>query len=166
VAQLRHLREQFPSELVIISVHSGKFPSEKSTENIREAVMRHGIDHPVVNDADFAVWQSYAVRAWPTLVLIDPQVKVVDTQSGEILAEEYAAKIETLIAEFVNKGLDRSPLDLRPERLAEPLRPLKYPSRLLLGSADTLFIADTGHHFGPCWARNGWGLSPEMGPRH
>ncbi|MCB0208999.1 MAG: NHL domain-containing thioredoxin family protein [Anaerolineae bacterium] len=152
MAQLRRLREQFPDELVIISVHSAKFPTEKETTNIREAVMRHGIDHPVVNDADFEVWQQYAIRAWPTLVLIDPRGKVVDTQSGEILAEEYAAKIEALIADFEAQGLlDRTPLDLRSERQIEPDRPLNYPSKLLMAQPEGsitryLFIADTGHH--------------------
>jgi DNA-binding beta-propeller fold protein YncE len=152
VAQLRHLRQQFPDELVIISVHSGKFPAEKSTDNIRQAVMRHGIDHPVVNDANFEVWQQYAVRAWPTLALINPEGKIVHTQSGEILAGEFSPLIEALIAEFEKKGLlDRASLDLRPERTAEPMRPLHYPSRLLLAKAETsseryLFIADTGHH--------------------
>lgn len=147
MAQLRRLREQFPNELVIISIHSAKFPAEKLTANIREAVMRHGIDHPVVNDADFQVWQQYAVKAWPTVMLLDPQGKIVNTQSGEILAEEYAPLIESLITEFEGKGLlNRAPLDLRPEKVAEPARPLQYPSKLLVGPAGRLFIADTGHH--------------------
>jgi DNA-binding beta-propeller fold protein YncE len=147
VAQLRRLREQFPNELVVISIHSAKFPTEKLTANIREAVMRHGIDHPVINDANFEVWQQYAVRAWPTLFLVDPQGKIVLTQSGEILAEEFAPKIEALVADFEAKGLlNRAPLEIRPEKLAEPGRPLSYPSKLLPGSERRLFIADTGHH--------------------
>lgn len=147
MAQLRRLGEQFPNALVIISVHSAKFPTEKSTVNIRQAAIRHGVDHPVVNDADFKVWQSYAVKAWPTVVLIDPQNKIVHTQSGEILAEEFAPKIEALIAEAEAGGqLDRTPLDVCPERMIEPMRPLKYPAKLLLGPDDNLFIADTGHH--------------------
>jgi len=146
MAQLRHLRKHYSEELVIISIHSGKFPSEKSTENIREAVMRHGIDHPVVNDADFQVWQHYAIKAWPTLVLINPRGKIVDTQSGEILAEEYIPKIEALIEEFDGDGLDRTPLAIRPEHTDEPIRPLKYPSKLLLGPEHNLFVTDTGHH--------------------
>lgn len=108
--------------------------------------MRHGIDHPVINDADFEIWQEYAIRAWPTLVLINPQGKIVDTQSGEILAEEYIPKIEALIEEFDDNGLVRTLLEIRPEYIDEPMRPLKYPSKLLLGTSHNLFIADTGHH--------------------
>jgi hypothetical protein len=144
---LRLLREKFPDELVIISVHSAKFPTEKLTSNIRESIMRHALDHPVVNDADFQVWQSYAVKAWPTIVVIDPQGKIVHTQSGEILAEEFAPRIQALIDEAEEKGtLNREDLDLRPERSQEPMRPLNYPAKLLLTDDKVLYIADTGHH--------------------
>lgn len=147
MAQLRLLRERFPNELVIISVHSAKFPAEGLTNNIREAIMRHGLDHPVVNDVDFQVWQNYTVKAWPTLVVIDPQGKIVHTQSGEILAEEFALEIEALINEFEGKGLlDRTPLDLQTERIQEPLRPLDYPAKVLLTDQGVLYVADTGHH--------------------
>jgi sugar lactone lactonase YvrE len=152
VAQLRRLGEQFVDELIIISVHSGKFISEKSTTNLRQAVLRDGIDQPVVNDADFKMWQQYAVKAWPTLVLIDPRGKIVHTQSGEIVAEEFSPFIEALVSEFDEADLlDRTPLDLQLERTSEPDRPLNYPAKLLLveesaGAGPTLFVADTRHH--------------------
>lgn len=134
----------FPDELVIIGVHSAKFPSEGLTENIRQAVMRHGIAHPVVNDAGFKIWSAYAVRAWPTLVLIDPRGRIAGEVSGEILAEEFAQEIQAVIDQ--NPGaIDRAPLDFRPELQQEPERPLKFPARLL-AAENTLFVADTGHH--------------------
>jgi hypothetical protein len=144
---LRLLSEKFPNELVIISVHSAKFPAEGLTRNIRQAIMRHGLDHPVVNDVNFQVWESYTVKAWPTVVIIDPQGKIVHTQSGEILAEEFVPQIEALINEFEGKGLlNRTPLDLRAERTQEPMRPLSYPAKVLLTDKGILYIADTGHH--------------------
>lgn len=131
----------------MIGVHSAKFPTEKLTANIREAVMRHEIEHPVINDADFQVWQEYAVRAWPTVMLIDAQGKIVHTQSGEILADDFSRLIQELITEADRQGLlDRSPLDLTSEVEIEPARPLAYPSKLLLTGDGRLFIADTGHH--------------------
>ncbi len=130
----------------MIGVHSAKFPTEKLTANIREAVMRHEIEHPVINDADFQVWQEYAARAWPTVMLIDAQGKIVHTQSGEILADDFSPLIQELITEADRQGLlDRSPLDLTSEIVVEPARPLSYPSKLLLTGDGRLFIADTGH---------------------
>jgi DNA-binding beta-propeller fold protein YncE len=133
--------------LAIISVHSAKFPAEKITANIREAVMRHGIVHPVINDADFAVWNHYAVRAWPTVVLIDPAGKVVAQQSGEIDAAAIAPVIDQMIADFAATGLlNRAPVaGWRMETELEPPRPLHFPAKLLYAVGDRLFVADTGH---------------------
>ena len=122
---MRRLQEQFPGELVVISVHSGKFSGEKRTDDLREAVLRHGIENPVVNDADFAVWRQYAVRAWPTLVLVGPDGYIVGVQSGEVMAEDVAPVIAGLIETFsVGGRRDRQALGLRPEAAAEPDRPL------------------------------------------
>lgn len=134
----------YPDELVVIGVHSAKFSSEKLTQNIRQAVMRYGIEHPVVNDAGFKIWDSYAVRAWPTLVLIDPQGRIAGETSGEILAEDLAGEINDLIRRSAGE-INRVPLNLPLESESEPARPLSYPARLLV-SGNTLFISDTGHH--------------------
>src|SRR5688572_20998995 len=69
---LAKLEKKYPNELVVIGVHSPKFDSEKLTANIRKAVLRYQIDHPVINDADHTIWDRYEVDAWPTMVLIDP----------------------------------------------------------------------------------------------
>ena len=80
---LERLECKYRDELVVIGVHSAKFDAEKHTDRIREAILRYGIDHPVVNDAEMRVWQEYAVRAWPSFMLIDPLGKVFGTHSGE-----------------------------------------------------------------------------------
>lgn len=141
---MRRLKEMYPDELVVIGVHSAKFPSERLTENIRQFVMRHGIDHPVVNDAGMRIWSDYAVRAWPTLVLIDPRGRIAGQRSGEILAEDVAQIIEEVIQQNPS-AVDRSPITLQPEARLQPERPLRYPAKLLL-AGDRLFIADSGHH--------------------
>jgi hypothetical protein len=141
---LRLLREQFPNELVIIGVHSAKFTNEQSTENIRQAVMREGIEHPVVNDAGMKIWNAYAVRAWPTLVLIDPHGRIAGETSGEIQAEEFAQNIRDVI-EQNQDAIDRTPIEQKLDAETVPERPLRFPARLLL-SENRLFIADTGHH--------------------
>lgn len=141
---MRKLREQFPNELVVIGVHSAKFTSEQSTENIRQAIMREGIEHPVVNDAGMKIWNAYAVRAWPTIVLIDPHGRIAGEVSGEILAEEFAQNIVEVIQQNPD-DVDPTPFELSREIEREPERPLHYPAKLLL-SGERLFVADTGHH--------------------
>ena len=73
---LRRLERQFPEEIAVVGVHAAKFDEERATEHIQQAIIRHGVSHPIINDADKKVWQSYAVRAWPTLIFIDPAGKV------------------------------------------------------------------------------------------
>lgn len=128
----------------MIGVHSAKFPTEHLTQNIRQTVMRHGIEHPVVNDAGFKIWNSYTVNAWPTLVLIDPRGRIAGETSGEILAAEFGPQIQAVIDENRDQ-LNLEPIELAQEIDTEPERPLRFPARLLI-SGETMFIADSGHH--------------------
>lgn len=139
---MRRLREQFPDSLVVLGVHSAKFTAEKDTTALRQAVLRLGIDHPVVNDAGFDLWKQYAVRAWPTVVLIDPAGRVIDTRPGEITAEELAPKITALLAHPL-----AAPAPM-PVFHSEPVsaRELAFPGKLLAPGDGRLFVADTGHH--------------------
>src|SRR3974390_3101956 len=95
--QLRRLERMFGGELVVIGVHSGKFWAERDTAKIRQAVMRLDIEHPVVNDHAFRIWRAYGIRAWPTIVVINPDGRQVDASPGEFKAEEFQHRVETKI---------------------------------------------------------------------
>ncbi len=56
IPDLKRLEKKYPNELVVIGVHSAKFTTEKESENIRQAILRYRIEHPVVNDRDMVVW--------------------------------------------------------------------------------------------------------------
>lgn len=43
--------------VVVIGVHSAKFYNEQEVENIKEAIGRYEISHPVIVDKDLAIWQ-------------------------------------------------------------------------------------------------------------
>jgi len=101
--QLREIEERYPDRVVVIGVHSAKFPQEKSNEAVAQAVRRHGIRHPVVNDADFAVWQAFTCRAWPTLMFIDPRGKVIGRHEGEFEAGQLMPVLDRMLAEFDDK---------------------------------------------------------------
>lgn len=145
---MRKLEDKYARELVVIGVHSAKFTTERGTQNIREAIWRHHIAHPVVNDAEFRIWQAYAVRAWPTLVLISPDGHYLGSHAGEITFEMFDPVIAQAIAEYDARGLiDRRRLNFRPERMVEPGVALCFPAKVLADPAGRrLFIADSGHH--------------------
>ncbi len=141
---LKTLEERYPRELVVIGVHSAKFTNEGANDSIRQAILRAEIAHPVVNDADFRIWSQYAVRAWPTLVLIDPAGYAVTSYAGEGRLNEIDEDIRTLIT-LVPEVSQQSPLVVRRE--SPPAMPLCYPGKVIADSAhDRLFIADTNHH--------------------
>ena len=146
--ELKKLERRFASELVVIGVHSAKFPAERETENIRQAILRYEIEHPVVNDRDMLIWRLYGARAWPTLVLIDPWGKIVGQVAGEITAEVFGAVIAEVIRTFDARGqIDRRPIrfDLERERVPEPV--LSFPGKVLADAASgRLFIADSNHN--------------------
>lgn len=146
---LHTLEARFPNELVVIGVHSAKFTEEGQTDNIRQAVLRYEIAHPVVNDAEFAIWGQYGVRAWPTLVLVDPEGYAVAGYSGEGNLDRMDDDIRSLI-ELYPAVSKNTPLAIRPEDSHEEVKaatPLRYPGKVLADAAgDRLFIADSNHN--------------------
>ena len=143
---LKKLEARFPDELVVIGVHAAKFTNEKATENIRQIIRRYEIAHPVANDAEFRIWRAYAVRAWPSRVIIDPAGYVVGAASGEGNYEGFEQAIATVIATFDERGeVDRRPLALKLESEGVSETPLKFPGKVL-GTADRLFVSDSNHH--------------------
>src|SRR5690349_17607691 len=56
IPDLKRLEAKYPDELVVVGVHSAKFKNERESSNIREAILRYEIEHPVVNDSQMTVW--------------------------------------------------------------------------------------------------------------
>ncbi|HLF03744.1 MAG TPA: thioredoxin-like domain-containing protein, partial [Dehalococcoidia bacterium] len=144
--QLRKLEHKYASELVVIGVHSAKFPNEKEGDNLRKAVQRYELRHPVVNDAEFQVWQQYACRAWPTLMFIDPQGKVIGKHEGELPYEAFDNILGEMISQFSAQGLlDRTPVSFQPDQAAASA--LSFPGKVLADAASgRLCIADSNHN--------------------
>ena len=58
LTELKRLERKYKDDLVVIGVQSAKFTTEKETENIRQAVLRYGIEHAVVNDREMHVFKG------------------------------------------------------------------------------------------------------------
>ena len=145
---LKKLERKYADELVVIGVHSAKFTTEQETENIRQAILRYEIEHPVVNDRDLNIWRQYGVGAWPTAVLINPQGKIVTSRSGEGVFSSFDPLIAEVISEFDSKGLiDRRSLKLTLERDGEPKSLLSFPGKVLADeTTGKLYISDSNHN--------------------
>ena len=145
---LRHLEEKYANEpFVVIGVHSGKFSQEKDAANIRQAILRHNIAHPVAVDSNYAVWNAYSVQAWPTLMLIDPEGYVVQEFSGEGHRKALDAAIGKLLAQHRGKATLGKPMKFRRERETFKSGVLEFPGKVLADAPrGRLFISDTNHH--------------------
>jgi thiol-disulfide isomerase/thioredoxin len=143
--ELRPLEEKWADVLVTIGVHSPKFTHEADEDALAAAVERYDVRHPVLNDPDLTTWNAYAVRAWPTLVVIDPEGYVVSTMSGE----GHAHSLDRVIQELVEKHEARGTL----QRGAGPYVPaastdgtLRFPSKIARLPDGHFLLSDTGHH--------------------
>jgi thiol-disulfide isomerase/thioredoxin len=146
--ELKKLEEKYPNELVVIGVHSAKFENERQTDNIREAIQRYEIAHPVINDQNHALWTAYNVDTWPTIALFDPDGKMLLRKSGEFKAEDLESRLRSTINTYKKKGtLSLEPLKLELEASKAEETPLRFPGKILADEkSGRLFIADSNHN--------------------
>ncbi|WJD98362.1 NHL domain-containing thioredoxin family protein [Streptomyces antimycoticus] len=143
--ELRELEEKHRDTVVIVGVHSPKFVHEAEHQAVVDAVERYEVHHPVLDDPELATWKQYAVRAWPTLVVIDPEGYVVAQHAGEGHAHALEALVGQLEAEHAAKGTLRrgdGPY-VPPEPVPTELR---FPGKALLLPGGTFLVSDTTRH--------------------
>ena len=143
--ELRPLEERFADVLVVVGVHSPKFAHEADHAVLVDAVERYEVRHPVLDDPQLTTWSQYAVRAWPTLVLVDPEGYVVHTASGEGHAQGLARLLAELVAEHDARGTLRrgGPAYVPPPPATTALR---FPGGVAELPDGSLLVSDTAHH--------------------
>lgn len=144
VEELRRLQERFAEEAVVVGVHCPSSEHERDHEAVARAVARHRVDHPVLDDPEGATASAYAVKAVPTVVLVNPLGRIVGTLSGEGVRNPLEKGIEQVLEYHAGDGsLVEGPLDV--VRVPLPV-PLAYPSDVTVSPDGTrLAIADTAH---------------------
>ncbi|RNL72004.1 NHL domain-containing thioredoxin family protein [Streptomyces sp. I6] len=143
--ELRELEEKHRDTTVVIGVHSPKFVHEAEHQAVVDAVERYGVHHPVLDDPELATWKQYAVRAWPTLVVIDPEGYVVAQHAGEGHVHAIERLVEQLEAEHQAKGTLRrgdGPY-VPPEPVATDLR---FPGKALRLPSGRFLVSDSTRH--------------------
>jgi thiol-disulfide isomerase/thioredoxin len=131
--------------VVFVGVHSAKFFNEQQVENVREAIGRYEIGHPVLVDQDMQVWRSYNMSAWPTIAIIDPKGNVVYQQAGEGRLEELDDVIGVLLEQH-STSLAKEPLRIE-SNVRPPKRVLSYPGKLAFSpDGKLLAVSDSNHN--------------------
>lgn len=149
IPDLHYLEKTFGDDLTVIGVHSAKFKNEADSENIRQAILRYGIHHPVVNDFDFTTWKAFGITGWPGFVLINPKGLIETTYSGEGNRKAMERDIRRIMKEYGGKwNSEKLPIALEQDK--QPASVLSFPGKIAYGAdmdgREVLFVSDSGHN--------------------
>jgi thiol-disulfide isomerase/thioredoxin len=152
IPEINNLEMEFDNKLTVIGIHSGKFDNEKETSSIKKAILKYDITHPVVNDADFTIWDRFKVSSWPTLILIDPEGRIVKKYEGEVSSDLIRKDVKKLVKKYKyqlnSTGL---PIVLEKNKIVDNV--LNFPAKIAyaqgfsyenISKTNALVIANTG----------------------
>lgn len=157
---IHELEEKYPvsSGLLVVGVHSAKFPNEKIDENIKNAISRYSIQHPVVNDNEIKIWEEFAVKCWPTLILLSPTGKILFSIPGEFHLSFIQNFIDVAL-EFYSSKMTLNKSLLANLRYSDNLRSiqgygsgvknekLRFPGKVAIDdTGERLAISDSGNN--------------------
>ncbi len=143
--ELRPIEQEFADSLVVIGVHSPKFVHEADPDALAAAVERYEVNHPVLDDPELHTWQAYTARAWPTLVVIDPEGYIVTHMAGEGHAQNLRILLSELVAEHDAKGtLHRGDGPFVPPE--PPSTILRFPGKAIPLPTGNLLVSDSSRH--------------------
>ena len=143
--ELRDTERRRHSELVVIGVHSPKFAHEADPDALAAAVERYAVEHPVLDDPELVTWGAYTARAWPTLVLIDPEGYVVAQYAGEGHAHAIERMIDDLTPRYRAAGSLQPGDDPYVAPAATP-GTLRFPAKAIRLPDGSVLVADAGSY--------------------
>lgn len=148
LARLEDARPPGEGGVVVVGVHSAKFDNEKASRNIHDAVLRYGIRHAVVNDAEAVLWERLGVTCWPTLVILGPHGQLLHCIIGEGHGEELMTFIDAAVQHYTAaRQLSLEPINLITEGEEFRGSVLKFPGKICLDpTGKHLYVSDTGNH--------------------
>ena len=145
IDELRPLERKWHDVLVVVGVHSPKFVHEAAHDAVVAAVDRYEVHHPVLDDPELVTWKSYAVRAWPTLALVDPEGYVVAQFSGE----GHGHALDAMLTELVPQHEANGTLHRGDGPYVAPVRQeslLRFPGKAALLPDGAILVSDTTNH--------------------
>lgn len=142
--ELRQLEAKFHDGLAILGIHTPKHPAEAEDDNVLKMANRWHLRHPVANDREWLLWRQLGIQAWPTVVLLDHEARVVGIYQGDGRKAELEVRIQEILdkaAEADRRSYDPAPVARKPE----PRSPLRFPTRIV-ASPTHLYVADSGYN--------------------
>ncbi|MGA8535618.1 MAG: redoxin domain-containing protein [Candidatus Tumulicola sp.] len=85
--------------LRVVGIHAPETPAERERAYVIRSLRRQGITWPVVVDNSFALWNAYAIAAWPTQLFFDRHGHLRTTIVGDSQDAAVRAAVDALLAE-------------------------------------------------------------------
>lgn len=102
--------------LVVVGVHAPEFTFARHHAQVARAVADHGVGYPVLLDNEYQTWERFAIKAWPTKILVDADGYIRRTWQGEGGYGETERAIQALLRQQQPEVRFPEPLAaLRPE---------------------------------------------------
>ena len=137
--------------LVVVGAHAPEFTFEREIEGVRRAMQAMGIEHPIVLDNEYAIWQAFDNHYWPAIYLVDGDGRVRYRHFGEEAYEETEAAIRQLLS------AEGEPVSVEPTGTEAPANwDTLRSAETYVGSARGERRADDGAHG---LALNQWALA-------
>jgi hypothetical protein len=126
--------------LRVIGVHASGFPPSDGEDAVRDACARLHVEHPVVIDAEHALWLAYDNAGWPARYLFDQRGMLFEYHLGEGGYEDTERAIQELL------GVERD--------LVAPVRPEDDPQAQIAAQTPE----QPGAYSGPYEAGGVWAV--------
>jgi thiol-disulfide isomerase/thioredoxin len=147
--RLADMADRWPGEVVVVAVHTPRFPYEDDRDRAMAAVARHRIELPVVHDPDYLTWNRYNPDGWPATAVIGRSGKVMGMIGGADGFNEVGEVVATELARPDRRDRTSKPqtIELRRSVIDGPTEDssLRFPGGIASTQSGTLVVADSGH---------------------
>ncbi|MFX1445679.1 MAG: thioredoxin-like domain-containing protein [Promethearchaeota archaeon] len=144
---LKYLEDKYKDDpVIVVGVHSAKFNNEKDKSNIRSAISRYEIKHPVLIDNDLVLWRGYNINAWPSFIVIGTDGKIIGRAAGEGKRD----LLDNFISIAIKKGkedgtVSNQKYEIQPDIFIESF--LKFPGKITVNPEENqIYISDSNHN--------------------
>lgn len=145
LATLKKVEARFAGQpVVVIGIHSPKFDAEGESARLASTLDAYDLHHPVAVDGKRALWDRWGAEAWPTVMVLDTEGRIVSKATGEPDLEALASTIKSALAEGGDR-VARGPLP-GAVTAADDHAALRFPGKVSALGDGRLAITDTGHH--------------------
>ena len=127
--EIKKFEERFGSKLVVIGVHSARFVNDANSSAVKKAVLKYGINFPVVNDPQLKIWNDFKIKTWPSFALINPKGNLEKIYSGPDELEQIKIDVKKLLTKYQTK-ITREPLPILLERHNRIGNVLTFPTKI------------------------------------